>query len=195
MLEELGIEYNPIKIDIKNKEQFSEKFLNISPNNKIPAIVDNETGVSLMESCAILLYLAEKYKKFLPEGAERLRAIEWLFWQTSGLGPILGQVHHYTKHNKGVSDYSEKRYHDEALRLYSVLNQRLKERHYIAGEYMGEYSIADISCWPWVSRFEWQEVDLKLYPNVYSWYLRVLGRPAVQKGYHIPQFVHDIPMP
>ena len=195
MLEELGIDYNVKKIDITNKDQFSESFLKLSPNNKIPAMVDHETGVTLMESCAILLYLAEKHKKFLPEGVERFRAIEWLFWQTSGLGPILGQVHHFTKYNKGISDYSEKRYHDEALRLYSVLDKRLERRDYIAGENSGEYSIADIACWPWISRFEWQEVDLKLYSNVCSWYLRMVDRPAVQKGYMVPHYVNDIPVP
>ena len=195
MLEELGIDYNAKKIDITNKEQFSEPFLKLSPNNKIPAIVDNETGVTLMESCAILLYLSEKYKKFLPQGVERLRAIEWLFWQTSGLGPILGQVHHFTKFNKGISDYSEKRYHDEALRLYSVLDKRLEGRDYIAGENRGEYSIADIACWPWISRFDFQEIDLKSFSNVCSWYLRMVDRPAVRKGYMVPHYVNDIPLP
>ena len=195
MLEELGIDYNAKKIDITKREQFSEPFLQLSPNNKIPAVVDNETGVTLMESCAILLYLSEKYKKFLPQGVERIRAIEWLFWQTSGLGPILGQVHHFTKFNKGISDYSEKRYHDEALRLYFVLDKRLEGRDYIVGENKGEYSIADIACWPWISRFDFQEIDLKSFPNVCSWYLRMVDRPAVQKGYMVPHYVNDIPLP
>ena len=195
MIEELGIEYNSIPIDISKREQFSETFEGVSPNHKIPAIFDHETGISLMESCAILLYLAEKYGKFLPDGIQRIRALEWLFWQTSGLGPNLGQVHHFLKYNKGKSSYSEERFHDEGLRLYSVLDCRLKEREYIAGFNEGEYSIADMACWPWISRFEWQDIDLNSYPNLCAWYLRVAQRPAVKRGYDIPIYKNEIPLP
>ncbi len=195
MLEELAVRYKSISVDIGNKEQFSENFEVLSPNHKIPAIFDHETGVSLMESCAILLYLAEKYNKFIPSGIQRTRALEWLFWQTSGLGPNLGQVHHFLKYNRGKSSYSEERFHDEALRLYSVLDSRLQERDYIAGFNEGEYGIVDIACWPWISRFEWQDVDLKSYPNLCDWYLRIAKRPAVIRGYNVPTYRNEIPLP
>ena len=151
MIEELGIEYNSIPIDISKREQFSETFEGVSPNHKIPAIFDHETGISLMESCAILLYLAEKYGKFLPDGIQRIRALEWLFWQTSGLGPNLGQVHHFLKYNRGKSSYSEERFHDEGLRLYAVLASRLNERDFIAGFIEGDYSIEYMGGCPWLA--------------------------------------------
>ena len=195
MLEELGIEYKSIPVDITKGEQFSEGFLRIAPNNKIPAISDKESGVSLMESCAIMLYLAEKYDKLLPSGVQRVRALEWLFWQTSNLGPILGQVHHFIKYNKGKSAYSEERFYEEALRLYSVLDKRLANREFLAGYDEGEYSIADIACWPWISRFEWQDIDLKSYPNLCDWYVRIAKRPAVMRGYNVPIYKNKVPLP
>ena len=112
-------------------------------------------------------------------------------WQMGGLGPMLGQVHHFVKYNKGVSDYAETRFSTEAKRLYGVLDKRLDGREYVANE----YTIADMAIWPWVSRFEWQEIDLTQYPNVLRWYLDIAARPAVQRGYHIPKYVSDIPMP
>ena len=174
-------------------EQFSKEFSKISPNNKIPAIVDRETGVEMMETGAIMLYLSNKYGKFQCEGAEYWQMVEWLMWQMAGFGPMLGQVHHFVKYNKGKSEYSEKRYYNEAKRLYNVLEKQLEGRDFIAGEGKGSYSIADMSCWPWVSRFEWQEIDLNLYPNIKDWYIRISNRPAVQKGYSIPKFVTEIP--
>jgi len=108
---------------------------------------------------------------------------------------MLGQVHHFVKYNKGKSEYGEQRYSTEARRLYRVLNTRLQDRHYIAGEGQGMYSIADMACWPWVSRFEWQEIDLNDFPNVRDWYVRIAGRPAVQSGYSIPNFTTEVPMP
>jgi len=195
MFEELGVKYNAVSVDISTGSQFSEKFSWLAPNYKIPVIFDHDSGVSLMESCAILLYLAEKYNKFLPSGVQRTRALEWLFWQTSGLGPNLGQAHHFMKYNKGKSTYSEDRFYNEALRLYSVLNKRLEDREFLAGYNEGEYSIADIACWPWISRFEWHDVDLKAYPYLCSWYLRIAERPAVQRGYDVPIFKNKIPIP
>jgi GST-like protein len=195
MLEELGVPYTVHPIDISKDEQFDPAFLKIAPNNRIPAIVDNETGMRLMESGAILLYLADKYGKFLPSGEEKWRAIEWLMWQMGGPGPMLGQVHHFLKFNRGKAPYAEERYWKEAKRLYKVLNTRLEGRDYIAGEGKGEYSVADIACWPWFSRFEWQEIDLVDFPNVRAWYLRIAERPAVQKGYQVPHYTADIPMP
>ena len=195
LLEELGVDYTAHAIDISKDEQFAPDFLKIAPNNKIPAIVDHDTGMTLMETGAIMLYLAEKQGRFLPEGDERWRAIEWLMWQMGGLGPMLGQVHHFVKYNKGKSAYAEERYSKEGHRLYKVLDTRLDGRDYIAGEGRGAYSVTDMACWPWISRFEWQEIDLKDYPNVRDWYVRIAERPAVQKGYHVPKYVSDVPMP
>ena len=193
LLEELGVPYEAHSIDLSKDEQFSKEFSKISPNNKIPAIVDRETGVEMMETGAIMLYLSNKYGKFQCEGAEYWQMVEWLMWQMAGFGPMLGQVHHFVKYNKGKSEYSEKRYHNEAKRLYNILEKQLEGRDFIAGEGKGSYSIADMSCWPWVSRFEWQEIDLNLYPNIKDWYIRISNRPAVQKGYSIPKFVTEIP--
>ena len=195
LLEELGVDYETHAIDITKREQFAPDFLKIAPNNRIPAIVDRDTGLHLMESGAIMLYLADKYGKLMPTGAEYWRAMEWLMWQMGGLGPMLGQVHHFVKYNRGKSEYSEERYSNEGHRLYRVLNERLDGRHFIAGDGKGEYSITDIACWPWISRFEWQEVDLNDYPNVRDWYVRIAERPAVQKGYAVPKFVNDVPLP
>ena len=191
-LEELAIPYQAHAIDISKDEQFAPDFLKISPNNRIPAIVDRDNNFSLMESGAILIYLAEKAGKLLPKDAQkRFRVLEWLMWQMGGPGPMLGQVHHFVKYNKGKAPYAEERYLKEAHRLYGVLDKQLANREYVADD----YSIADIAIWPWISRFEWQTVDLNQYPNVKRWYVAIANRPAVQKGYQVPKFVTDIPMP
>jgi GST-like protein len=195
LLEELGIPYTVHAIDISNEEQFAPDFLKIAPNNRIPAIVDRDTGQILMETGAIMLYLADKHGQFRCEGAEYWRMVEWLMWQMGGLGPMLGQVHHFVKYNPGKSAYAEDRYSTEARRLYRVLNDRLAGRDYIAGEGRGIYTIADMACWPWVSRFEWQDIDLHAYPHVRDWYVRIADRPAVQRGYSIPKFTTEVPMP
>jgi len=195
LLEELGVPYTTHTIDITNDEQFAPEFLKIAPNNRIPAIVDHETGIHLMETGAIMLYLADKYKKFQCQGDEYWRMMEWLMWQMGGLGPMLGQAHHFLKFNKGKSEYAEQRYGTETQRLYGVLETRLKNRQYLAGKNLGEYSIADMACWPWVSRFEWQGIDLADFPNVRDWYMRIAARPAVQAGYSVPKFTTDVPMP
>ena len=137
LLEELGVPYKVHAIDITKDEQFAPDFLKIAPNNRIPAIVDQETGLQLMESGAIMMYLADKYKKFQCEGPEYWPMVEWLMWQMGGLGPMLGQVHHFVKYNKGKSEYSEVRYTAEAHRLYMVLDTRLEGRDFIAGEGRG----------------------------------------------------------
>ena len=193
MLEECGLEYRVHPINIGKGEQFSPDFLKLAPNNKIPAIVDNENGFSLFESGAILMYLAEKTAKFWTQDFDaKWRAMEWLMWQMGGVGPMLGQAHHFIKNNKGVSEYSEKRYFNESKRLYGVLDRRLADKEYIAGE----YSIADIATWPWISRFEWHTVDMNEFPNVVRWYKSIAARPAVEKGYHIPvQQPDGIPLP
>lgn len=195
LLEELGVPYTVHPIDIGKDEQFAPDFLAISPNNKIPAIVDRDNGLSLMESGAIMLYLAGKYGRFSASGDEYWRMVEWLMWQMGGLGPMLGQVHHFVKFNKGSSDYAEARYAKEAQRLYKVLNTRLKGRDYVAGADKGAYTIADMAIFPWIARFEWQEIDMARFPHVRDWYLRIAERPAVQKGYQVPKYITDIPMP
>ena len=195
MLEELGIDYTVHAIDISKGEQFAPEFLAVAPNNRIPAIVDHDTGVQMMESGAIMLYLAEKFDRFLPKGDERWPAIEWLMWQMGGVGPMFGQVHHFVKFNAGKSAYAEERYLKEARRLYGVLDKRLEGRDYIAGPGRGEYSITDMATWPWVSRFDWQKIDLDEFPSVRDWYVRVARRPAVQRGYQIPKHAGDVPLP
>ncbi len=195
MLEELGIDYTVHAIDISKGEQFAPEFLRVAPNNRIPAIVDHDTGVQMMESGAIMLYLGERYDRFLPDGDERWTTIEWLMWQMGGVGPMFGQVHHFVKFNPGKSTYSEERYANEATRLYGVLNKRLEARNFIAGTGRGVYSIADMATWPWVSRYDWQKIDLHEFPNVRDWYVRIAERPAVQRGYQIPKFVSDVPLP
>jgi len=192
MLEEIGLEYRAIPIDIGRGEQFDEDFLKISPNNKIPAIVDRETGLSLMESGAILIYLADKSGRLLPPGgADRYRVLEWLMMQMGSVGPMLGQVHHFHRFNPGKSAYAEERYLTEAARIYGVLERRLADAEYLAGE----YSIADIATWPWISRFEWHGIDLRRYPSVKRWYLAIAQRDAVRRGYDVPHPTNPIPMP
>jgi len=190
MLEETGIPYAVHPIDIGKNDQFDEAFLQISPNNKIPAIVDQDNGMSLMESGAILIYLAEKSGMLMPE-KDRWQILEWLMFQMGGFGPMLGQAHHFLHFNRGVSEYAEKRYKVETQRLYTVLDDRLEQNEYVAGA----YSIADIAMWPWASRYEWQQVDLDEFENVKRWYRAIAERPAVQAGYHVPSQVGEIPMP
>ncbi len=191
-LEELGLPYTVHAINIGNQEQFAPDFLKISPNNRIPAIVDRDNNLALMESGAILIYLADKTGKLMPKSGEaRYRVIEWLMWQMGGIGPMLGQVHHFVKYNPGKAPYAEERYLKEAHRLYKVLDTRLQGRDFV----VDDYSIADIAIWPWISRFEWQTIDMKQYPNVRRWYETIAARPAVQKGYKVPKDMGPIPMP
>ena len=190
MLEELGVPYTVHPIEFSKGMQREPEFLKIGPNNKIPVIVDQENGHSVMESGAIMLYLAEKYGQFLPSDAlKKSEVMEWLMWQMGGLGPICGQAHAYLHFNPGKAPYAEERLKAEVARLYGVLNTRLEGREHICDE----YSIADMACWPWVSRYEWHQVDLNDYPNVRAWYQRLLKREAVQKGYQVPNHTGDIP--
>jgi GST-like protein len=188
-LEELGIPYAVHAVDIGKGEQFSADFRVISPNNKIPAILDRETGRTMMESGAILLYLAEKTGRLL--GDDRFVTLEWLMLQMASIGPTLGQVHHFLRFNPGRAPYAEERFRAEAKRLYGVLDARLADRAYLAGS----YSIADIATWPWISRFEWQQMDLRAFPHLLRWYLAIADRPAVQRGYDVPAKVTEIPRP
>ena len=191
MLEECGLAYRAIPVDIGAGDQFAPEFLKISPNNKIPAIVDHDAGISLMESGAILLYLADKTGSLRGSGKNGWQAVEWLMMQMGSVGPMLGQAHHFLKFNKGKSDYAEKRYGDEAKRIYGVLDKRLGEAEYLADD----YSIADIATWPWISRWEWQGIDFVQFPNLMRWYLEIAKRPAVQRGYDVPKRTSDIPLP
>ena len=192
MLEEVGLPYRLHPVDIGKGEQFAPSFLAISPNNKIPAIVDGDNGLHLMESGAILLYLAEKTGQLWPQDfPAKWRVVEWLMWQMGGVGPFLGQVHHFVKFNPGKSAYAEERYINEGRRLWRVLDQRLGETEYVAGA----YSIADIAIWPWISRFSWQSFDFADYPNVKRWYLAIAARPAVRRGFDMLKEGRAIPLP
>ncbi len=193
MLEELGLPYTVHPVDISKDEQFTPEFLAISPNNKIPAIVDRDTGTQLMESGAILIYLAEKAGSDLwpSDKARQYDVLQWLMMQMGSVGPMLGQAHHFLRFNKGKSEYAEARYAKETARIYGVLERQLAKREYLAGE----LSIADIATWPWISRFEWQEVDLGDYPSVKRWYLTIADRDATKAGYDVPARGMEIPLP
>ena len=190
LLEELGVPYTAHPIDITKDDQFAPDFLKISPNNKIPAIKDHDNGLCLMESGAIMWYLADKYGKFLPTDAiGRAKVHEWLMWQMGGLGPMAGQAHHFLQFNPGKAPYAETRYATEVQRLYGVLDKQLEGQDFICGD----YSIADMACWPWVARYEWQRVDLTQFPNVLRWYKALRARDAVIKGYQVPKDVGEVP--
>ena len=191
MLEEVGLPYRVFPIDITKGDQLQPNFLQLSPNNKIPAIVDHDAGTHLMESGAILMYLANKTGKLLsPIGDKYWEQMEWLMLQMGSIGPMLGQTHHFVKFNSGKSPYAEERYSKENARLYQVLENRLQDREFVCGE----YSIVDIATWPWISRFEFQQMNLSDYPNLKRWYLNIAGRPAIQKGYGVPD-VLEVPLP
>ena len=191
MLEELGLDYNVIPIDITKGEQHDLDFVSFSPNNKIPAIIDHETGLKMMESGAILMYLAKKTGLFMSQtDGQYWEEMQWLMFQMGHVGPMLGQTHHFVKFNPGKSPYAEERYKNENIRLYKVLNKRLKEREFICED----YSIVDIATWPWISRYEFQQMDLNDYPSLKAWYMRIASRPAVQRGYAVP--LHQpVPLP
>ena len=186
MLEEAGMEYKVIPVNLGAGDQFKPEFLKISPNNRMPVIVDSEgpgsEKISVFESGAILMYLGEKSGKFFPQSdKERIKVLEWLFWQIGGLGPMAGQVSHfvnYAPNFPGDHSYSEKRYKNEYDRLLGVMNMVLEEREFLAGE----YSIADMASFPWVTAYKRYEVDLDSFKNVRRWFDEIKSRPAVRKG-------------
>ena len=187
MLEELGLPYNAHAINIGKNDQFKPDFVAINPNSKIPAIVDSEgpdgEPISIMESGAILVYLAEKTGKLVPASPRgRSVALQWLMFQMGGVGPMFGQVHHFLRAAKAPVPYAIERYTTETRRLYGVLDARLKGREYLADE----YSIADVATYPWVARYEWHKTRLEDFPNVKRWYDAISARPAVQRGMKIP---------
>ena len=188
MLEELGVQYNAIHIDLEKKEQFSDFFSKISPSNKIPVIVDNDKGNTVFESGAILLYLAEKYDKFLNKNYY-WEIVQWLFSQMSYVGPMLGQAHQYLFYNPEKSKFAEEKSKGYTKHVYQILDKRLSRREYI----VDEYSIADISIWPWIARFERHQIKLGEYPNVLRWYLEISNRAAVVKGYNVVGDYDEIP--
>jgi GST-like protein len=188
MLEELGLAYTVFPIDITKGEQFAPEFLAISPNNKIPAIVDHDApdgeALRLFESGAILIYLAERHGRFLPEDLRpRLEVMQWLMFQMGNVGPLFGQAHHFRRSAKQKIPYAIERYTNETRRLYGVMDKRLAEREHLAG---GDYSIADIATFPWVARHQWHGVELSEFANVKRWYDNLWRRPAVKRGYGVP---------
>ncbi len=180
MLEECGLPYQVVPVDIGSGEQFRPEYLALNPNNKIPTIVDQETGTSVFESGAILIYLAEKSKQFLPKSAEeRFEVLSWLFWQAGGLGPMAGQAHHFRAFATENVPYGIERYTNEVNRLYGVMDRRLRDTEYLAGD----YSIADIACWPWVRSHERQGQDLDEFREVKRWFEAIRERPAVVRAF------------
>jgi GST-like protein len=187
MLEELGLPYKVHAINIGKNDQFTPEFIAINPNSKIPAIVDpngpDGKPMSMMESGAILIYLADKSGKLLAQSKrDRYVALQWLMFQMGGVGPMFGQVHHFLRAAKAPVPYAIDRYTNETKRLYGVLDARLKQETYLAGD----YSIADIATYPWVARHEWHKTRLEDFPNVKRWFDAISARPAVQKGMAVP---------
>ena len=187
MLEELGLPYTVHAIDIGKGDQFKPEFVAVSPNSKIPAIVDSEgpegMPYALFESGAILLYLAEKTSRFLSTRAtERFDAMQWLMFQMGGVGPMFGQTHHFLRAAPEPVPYAIARYSKETRRLYAVLEQRLAGRDWLAVD----YSVADIATYPWVARHDWHKVELADFPNVKRWFDAIGARPAVQRGMKVP---------
>jgi GSH-dependent disulfide-bond oxidoreductase len=191
-LEELGLPYTVHPIDIGKNQQFDPGYLKISPNNKIPAIVDPEgppdasgrpAPLAIFESGAILIYLARKTGRLLPADERGFYTVmQWLMWQMGGFGPMLGQAHHFRRFAKEKLPYAIERYTEETRRLYGVLDRRLGEAEFLAGD----YSIADIATWPWAARWEWQGVDWAEFPNARRWFDAIGARPAVHRGMAVP---------
>jgi GST-like protein len=192
-LEETGIEYRIVPVNIGRGEQFDPSFLQIAPNNRIPAIVDDQPGtdgesVSVFESGAILVYLAEKYGKLLPaRGVERVRTMEWLIWQMANLGPMLGQNHHFVTYAPDKIPYAIDRYVNEASRLYAVLDRRLEGREFI----VNTYSIADIACYPWIVPHERQLQRIDRFPNLKRWFEMIRDRSATSRAYAKGREIND----
>jgi len=187
MLEELALPYRVHPINIGQGEQFRPEYVKINPNSKIPSIVDPDgpegEPITMMESGAILIYLAGKTGKLLPATVrDRYTALQWLMFQMGGVGPIFGQVHHFLRAAKEQVPYAIERYTKETRRLYGVLNERLKDREYLADG----YSVADIATYPWVARYEWHKTDLNDFPHVKRWFDAISARPAVNRGMKVP---------
>ena len=183
MLEEVELPYNTHKIDITKDDQFTPEFVAINPNSKIPALIDKDTGMTIFESGAILIYLAEKTGKFLPtDQKSRFQVIQWLMFQMGSVGPMLGQLNHFKKFAPEKISYAVERYQKETLRIYSVLDKQLADKEFICNE----YSIADIATFPWIAIYEFQGLTLDNHPNLKRWVETVQQRPAVKRGMAVP---------
>jgi GST-like protein len=195
-LEEAGVPYRIVPINIGKGEQFAPDFLKIAPNNRMPAIVDHQPAdggapLSLFESGAILLYLADKSGRFIaPNLRGRNETIQWLFWQMGGLGPMAGQNHHFTQYAPEPVPYAIERYVKETARLYAVLNKQLTDREFIAGD----YSIADMACYPWIVPHERQRQNLDDFPNLKRWFAAIRERPATQRAYALAKEINPAPV-
>lgn len=194
-LEETGLPYRLLPVNISAGEQFKPEFLAIAPNNRIPAIVDTQPAdggdpISLFESGAILEYLAQKTGQFLPQDVRgRTEVMQWLFWQMGGLGPMAGQNHHFVQYAPEQLPYAIERYVKETHRLYGVLNKRLTDRPFIAGE----YSIADMACYPWIVPYERQRQNLAEFPHLKRWFERLQARPAIERAYALAGRINSTP--
>ncbi|RJG14109.1 thiol:disulfide oxidoreductase [Pseudomonas cavernicola] len=192
-LEEAGLPYRLHPINISQNEQFQADYLKISPNNKIPAIIDQQPAddsepLALFESGAILLYLAEKIGQFIPSDLRgRQECLQWLFWQMGGLGPMAGQNHHFNRFAPEKIPYAIKRYVEETARLYGVLDKRLADRTFVAG---ADYSIADMAIYPWIVPHQWQEQNLDDFPNIKRWFAAIQARPATERTYALVEQVN-----
>ena len=186
LLEELGLPYAVHAVDISKRQQFEPTFLAVNPNGKIPAIVDQDAEggpFAVFESGAILMYLAEKTGRFWPKPLrERYAVTQWLMFQMGGLGPMAGQGHHFRRAAPEQIPYAVERYGNETRRIYGVMDKRVAGERYLAGE----YSIADMACYPWIARHEWQQIDLTEFPNLKRWFDELTDRPAVVKGMAVP---------
>ena len=186
MLEECGLAYNVHPVNIGKGEQFAPDYLKINPNGKIPSIVDPEgpggEPIAMMESGAILIYLADKSGKFFPEKS-KYEILQWLMFQMGHVGPMFGQAHHFMRNPKEIVPYAVERYGKEAKRLYGVMNLRLQGNAFLSGK---EYTVADIATFPWVARHEWHKVDLAEFPHVKRWFDAIAARPAVERGMKVP---------
>jgi len=189
MLEETKIKYKVTLINLGKEEQFKPEFLKINPYGKIPAIIDHEKDLVLIESGAILIYLARKSNQFLHKENE-IRIFEWLMFQMGNVGPMLGQHHHFHHFNPGKSKYAEDRFFKNSIRVYEVLDKILSKNNYLAGE---DYSIADISTFPWIARHNWHDIGLKKYKHLSKWYEFISDRSAVKKGYDCLNTGEQIP--
>ena len=194
-LEETSLDYQIKPVNIGRGEQFEESFLKIAPNNRMPAIVDQNpssggSAISVFESGAILLYLAEKVQSYIPSDLrKRVQTLEWLFWQMGGLGPMLGQNHHFVSYAPEKLPYAINRYVNETARLYAVLDKQLQGREFI----VGEYSIADMACYPWIVLYERQQQDLNNFPNLKRWFYRIKERDAVVRAYEKGKTINTKP--
>jgi GST-like protein len=194
MLEETGLPYRIIPVNINKGDQFKPEFLAMNPNGKMPVIVDHDAkggALTLFESGAILQYLAEKTGKFMPADLHgRYRVLQWVYWQVGALGPMAGQAHHFLKYSPQRVEYAMHRFKTEVARIYKVMDTQLGQTEYLAGD----YSIADIACWPWVFRYDWQGQDLKDFPHVKRWFEACGARPALKRGSEVNAELMQQPM-